>query len=283
MSVQRQSSQEVAESATSAPENDLEITAELPGLDVAAYEAAAAQGRTGNTDTWIIPASALPDAVPEATPPREVEARLRRKGEIDKALAHADVERQRAAEERRALEEKLALRDRALAIVQQDLTTAQAVAATYLESLQSMEGRRGSFQEISASLYWEVDERDARIGRLEGELAVANERARQLESRLNNSTAQITRLEQEVSGLGTKVMQSETERIRSLEAAATQHSAALAQRQSELERVVAERSTLISTVNSLESKLTEARSRNAQLETASRTAAGRVEELDAVS
>jgi len=255
MSVQRQSSHEVAESATSAPENDLEITAELPVLDVAAYEAAAAQGRTGNTDTWIIPASALPDAVPEATPPREVEARLRRKGEIDKALAHADVERQRAAEERRALEEKLALRDRALAIVQQDLTTAQAVAASYLESLQSMEGRRGIFQEISSSLYWEVDERDVRIGRLEGELAIAIERARQLESRLNARTAEITRLEREVTGLGTKVTQSETERIRDLETAAAQHSAVLAERQSELDRTLAERTAQRKRAEQLEAEL----------------------------
>ena len=348
MSVQHKSSPSEAPAA----ENDLEITAELPVLDAAAYEAAAAEARTGNTDTWIIPASALPDAKAEVAPSspptgtaapvaipiagdekrtqlevslhalsdtlREVEERLRRKGErlteIEKALAHANAERavaelrsqqltgelaqaraalagaekraaelQRGVEERGSFEEKLALRDKALALVQQDLTTAQAVAATYLESLQSMEGRRGIFQEISASLYWEVDERDARIGRLEEELATAVRLTRQLESRLNDHTAQVTRLEQEVSGLGTKVTQSETERIRGLEAAATQHSAALAERRSELDRVVAERTTLISTVNSLESKLAAASSRNIELEAASRTAVGRAEELEAAS
>jgi chromosome segregation ATPase len=352
MSVQRKSSPSVAAPAIPAAENDLETTAELPVLDVAAYEAAATEGRAGNTDTWIIPASALPDAVAEAAPSvpatapaalvaapvvgdekrtqlevslhalsddlREVEERLRRKGErlteIEKALAHANAERavaelrsqqltseltqaraglaaaearaaglERGVEERRSLEEKLALRDKALALVQQDLTTAQAVATTYLESLQSMEGRRGIFHEISASLYWEVDERDARIGRLERELAAATERAGQLESRLNDRTTQVTRLEQEVSGLGTKVTRSETERIRSLEAAATQHSAVLAARRSELDRVVAERTTLISTVNSLESKLAEASSRNTELASASRTAASRAEDLEAVS
>jgi len=351
MSVQRKSSPSVAASAPAA-ENDLEITAELPVLDVAAYEAAAAEGRAGNTDTWIIPAPALPDAVAEVAPSspsavsappaaaavvsddkrtqvevslhalsddlREVEERLTRKGErlieIERALVHANAERvvaeqrsrqlttelaqaraalaaaekraaelQSGVEERSSFEEKLALRDKALALVQQDLTTAQAVAATYLESLRSMEGRRGIFQEISTSLYWEVDERDARIGRLEGELAAATEHARQLESRLNHRTAQVTRLEQEVSGLGTKVTQSETERIRSLEAAAAQHSAALAARQSELDRVGAERTTLISTVNSLESKLAVSSSRNAELEAASRTAAGRAGELEAAS
>lgn len=352
MSVQRRSSPSIPASPAPGAENDLEITAELPVLDVASYEAAAAEGRTGNTDTWIIPAAALPDAVAELAPSspanapaspagsavasdekrtqlevslhalsdnlREVEERLTRKGErlteIEKALAHANAERavaelraqqltaeltqaraalaasesraaelQRGAEDRASFEEKLALRDKALALVQQDLTTAQSVAVTYLESLQSMEGRRGIFQEISASLYWEVDERDARIGRLESELAAVTERARQLESRLNDRVAQITRLEQEISGLGTKVTQSETERVRSLEAAAAQHSAALAARQSELDQVGAERATLILTVNSLESKLAEAISRNTELETASRTAASRAEELESAN
>jgi chromosome segregation ATPase len=317
MSVQRNSSPSAAASAGPTGDNDLEVTAELPVLDVAAYEAAAAEARTGNTDTWIIPASALPDAVTEvaqsghtAAPAapvvrddkrsqlevslralsddlREVEDRLKRKGErlteIEKALAHANAALQRGVEERGSLEEKLALRDKALALVQQDLTRTQAVAAAYLESLQSMEGRRGIFQEISASLYWEIDERDVRIGRLEGELTAAVERARQVESRLEDRTAQITRLEREVSGLGTKVMQSETERIRALEAAATQHSVVLAERQGELDRAVAERTTLIATVNSLESKLAEATLRNAELETASRTAVGRAEELEAAN
>src|SRR6185503_6035955 len=111
MSVQRNSSPSTAASAGPTGDNDLEITAELPVLDVAAYEAAAAEARTGNTDTWIIPASALPDALTEvaqsshtAAPAapvvsddkrsqlevslhalsndlREVEERLKRKGE----------------------------------------------------------------------------------------------------------------------------------------------------------------------------------------------------------
>src|SRR2546426_3012270 len=34
---------------------DLEITAELPVLDVAAYEAGSASERPGTSDTWIIP------------------------------------------------------------------------------------------------------------------------------------------------------------------------------------------------------------------------------------
>ena len=397
MSVQRKSSPSATTAAASTAEHDLETTAELPVLDVAAYEAAA-EGRTGNTDTWLVPA---PLAAPELTADtvhesnttvpasavlalaaaaapatalandekrthlevslhalsdnlREVEERLKNKGarlsEIEKALANANVERgvaeqrsqhltaelaharaaiaagdarvaqlQRGLEERDAasaalraqhaeFEEKLALRDKALSLVQQDLTASQALAATYLESLQSTEGRRGIFQEISASLYWEVDERDARIGCLEQELKASSGRATQLESQLNDRVNHVSKLEQEISGLGTRLSQGEMslretarsgddlkrnvetltanlasreERIRALEAAAAQQSATLTGRQAELDRVTAERGTLISSVNSLESKLADANSRNTELEGASRTASGRVEELEA--
>ncbi len=386
MSVQRQSSS----SATSVAENDLETTAELPVLDVAAYEAAAAsaaEARTGTTDTWIIP-SQTADAAAEVAPSpldvavaaaagaavdekrtqlevslhalsdnlREVEERLKYKGErlaeIEKALAHSNAERavaeqrskqltaelaharaaiaaaearvaelQRGVAERDAtnerlrahdkeFEEKLALRDKALSLVQRDLTASQALAATYLESLQSTEGRRGIFQEISSSLYWEVDERDARIRTLEGELAAATGRATQLESRLDERTGRIARLEQEISGLGVRVSQhqadlkettrsgddlkrtvgtlteslaSREEHIRGLEGAAAQQTALLAERQAELDKVSAERATLIATVNSLESKLADANTRNAELDAASRTANSRAEELDAAN
>jgi DNA repair exonuclease SbcCD ATPase subunit len=369
-------------------ENDLETTAELPVLDVAAYEAATsgAEARTGNTDTWIVP-SQLADATPaEVAPPtpniaaapavsppvaderrtqlevslhalsdnlREVEERLTHKGErlseIEKALANANAERsiaeqrsqqltaelararatialtearvaelQRGVEERDAnnnsllahekeFEEKLALRDKAISLVQKDLTAAQVLAATYLESLQSTEGRRGIFQEISSSLYWEVDERDARIRTLEGELAAATGRARQLEARLDERVSHIAKLEQEVNGLGARVSQhqadlkettrsgddlkrsvgslteslaSREERIRSLEGSAAQQATLLAEREAELAKTGAERTTLIDTVNSLESKLAAANTRNAELETTSRTANSRAEELE---
>ena len=63
MSVQRKSSP----SPTSpAAESDLETTAELPVLDVAAYEAATTEERLGNTDTWIIqsPTALKPQELP---------------------------------------------------------------------------------------------------------------------------------------------------------------------------------------------------------------------------
>jgi chromosome segregation ATPase len=388
--------------APTAVENDLETTAELPVLDVAAYEAAAAaEGRTNNTDTWIVPSPALSEPPPSkpagpapsasvvasavaaaATPVaaaspavaddkltslevnlhalsdnlREVEERLRNKGarltEIEQALGHANAARsvaeqhakqltaeltqaraavtaaearsaelQRGVDERDAtnqtlkahdkeFEEQLALRDKALGLVQRDLTASQELAKSYLESLQSAEGRRGIFQNWYAELYWEVDERDARLKQLDGQLSTANARTRELESNLSDRIALIAKLEKEVSGLGSKLSHGEAtlrdttrtgndlkrnvdslneilaardERIKTLEEAATQQTALLAQRQAELDRAVAERGTLISSVNSLESKLAQATTRGNDLDSAARAAQTRCDELEAAN
>ena len=375
MSVQRKSPN-AAPSGSPAAESDLETTAELPVLDVAAYEAAAEE-RSGSTDTWIMPSSALREPSPEALAAaatddkrtqvevslhalsenlREVEERLERKGErlaqIEQALAHANAERaaagqrskqltteleqaraavvtaearivelQRGVEEREAalqasrthdeeFEEKLALRDKAMALVQQDLTAAQAVAATYLESLRSAEGRRSIFEEISAALYWEIDERDTRLNTLEKQLSTATTRARELEASLNDRGARIARLDKEVSGLGGTVTQlrealreatrtgddlkrnagtlsealaARDERIRALEAAAAQHAGLFTQRQTESERVVAERDTLASNVSSLQAQLAQATARGDERDAAARTAQSRCDELQAAN
>ena len=338
--------------SVTATENDLEVTAELPVLDVAAYEAATAEVRTGGTDTWILPASGVsepatqqvPAVVSNATVPaaavgidlapeeprsqvevslhalsdnlREVEERLRRKderlAEIERSLAAANAARvasERQSQQLRAeLAEKLALQGKSLSLVQDDLTRAQALAARYYESLQSMEGRRSIFQEISTSLYWEVDERDARLNRAEGQLAAAVARSRDLESKLIDRSAHIAKLEKETSGLGVTVTQRDEalrestrtsddlkqnvetltanlaardERIKTLESDAAQQSALLAERQVELERAVAEKGTLIASVNSLESRLAEATLRVAELEGTTQSAHARHEELAA--
>jgi chromosome segregation ATPase len=396
MNVQRKSSP----SPTSpAAESDLETTAELPVLDVAAYEAAATEERLGSTDTWLIqsptaresqepvapaaPASVVatpvaPGVVADERRPhddrrthdekrahleaslhglsdnlREVEERLKRKGErlaeIEKALAHAQAERgvaeqraqqltgelaktqaaiaatearvtelQRDVAEREAANEtlrahdkesevKLALRDKSLALVHRDLTAAHELTATYLESLQSMEGRRSIFQELTSTLYHEVDARDTRVNTLDGQLTAAMARVQDLESSLSDRAGRITKLEKEVTSLHSTVHQRdgslrETSRsgdelkrnvtsltetlaardefIQSLESEATQQSALLAERQGELERIGGERATLIASVNTLESKLAAATARGTEHETAARAAQSRCEELD---
>jgi chromosome segregation ATPase len=369
MSVQRKSSSPSVDS-------DLETTAELPVLDVAAYEAAAGENLS-NTDTWIALApkpqelaeSVRPGVAPTGTDDkrsqlevslhalsdnlREVEERLQRKGErlaeIEQALAHAQAERtaveqhskqltidlnqartavaagedriaelQRNLEEREAsnrelrahdkeFEEKLALRDKALALVQQDLTEAQARAATYMETLQSTEGRRSVFEDLSSTLHLELDERDERLARLGGQLSAAAAHARELESELRDRMARITKLEKEVSELGATVAQREEklseakrasdelrqstgelgatltmrdERIRTLESIVTQHSTALLEREAQLDELAAGRATLTATVASLEAKLAEVTARGAELDTTVHEAQSRCEELE---
>jgi chromosome segregation ATPase len=397
MSVQRKSSPPTAPS----PESDLETTAELPVLDVAAYEATVTQERLSNTDTWAIQSPLARETPPTAAGPvseaatgtapvsrtaaavgvaptsavveekrthlevslhalsdnlREVEERLKHKGErlteIEQALAHAHAERavaeqrsqqltgelakaraalavtearvaelQRGIEEQDAtnqelrhhdkeFEEKLALRDKALALVQQDLTAAHALSATYFESLQSTEGRRSIFQDISTTLYTELDERDARLSRLEAQLSVATARVHELESNLADRVARIAKLEQEVSGYGLTAVQRDAmlrettrngaelqrnvdaltgtltardERIRALESAAIQQGALLSERQVELDRAAAEKAALISSVNSLESRLAAATNRGSEQDAAARAAQSRCEELEAAT
>src|SRR5690242_16290798 len=71
------------QSHSASPEEDLDSTAELPVLDVAALEARAAEEqRSGSTDTWIIPpptlrvAAEVPDAS-TANSRNELETNLR--------------------------------------------------------------------------------------------------------------------------------------------------------------------------------------------------------------
>jgi predicted nucleic acid-binding Zn-ribbon protein len=139
MSVQRQT-------IPSSKEADIETTAELPVLDVAAYEAAVEE-KGGGTDTWHVPAlqasaasaaaapAATPAVTPSGTPPvdrtmqleidlrslsaslRDVEERLTRKGErlieLERELANSRAER--AAAEKRAVAAVSAAEERAAA------------------------------------------------------------------------------------------------------------------------------------------------------------------------
>jgi chromosome segregation ATPase len=132
-------------------------------------------------------------------------------------------------------------------------------------------------------------------------------RVQDLESHLSDRAGRITKLEKEVTGLHSTIAQRdgslrETSRtgdelqrnfdsltetlaardefIQALESEATQQSALLAERQAELDRVSGERTTLIASVNTLESKLAEATARGTERDTAARAAQSRCEELD---
>ena len=246
---------------------------------------------------------------------REVEERLKRKGErlaeIEKTLTQANGERtvfeqrarqldgelaqaraaatsaearvtelQRNLEERETanrtlqshdkdVEVKLALRDKALSLVQRDLTHAQELTATYLEALRSAEGRRGILQDLSSGLYAEIDDRDTKLSHVSGQLTSANARVRDLESKLIDRGAQLAQLERELGALRATV-----------ETAAVESRKTTEQRQVEHERVAAERTTLIESVNGLESKLAEANARANERDAAARTAQTRCEEFE---
>jgi chromosome segregation ATPase len=253
------------------------------------------------------------------------EQRIRQlEDELAKARAAAATVEARATELQRGLEEreaanrnlqahdkdveiKLALRDKALSLVQRDLTEAQALAGTYLESLRSAEGRRGILQDLSSSLYGEIDDRDTKLSHVSGQLTAANARVRDLESKLIDRGAQLAQIERELGALRATVAQrdgslrettrtgdelkrsvgtlTETlttrdERVRMLEAAAAANNKALEQGRAEHERIAAERATLIESVNGLESKLAEANARSTERDTAARTAQARCKELE---
>jgi chromosome segregation ATPase len=208
-------------------------------------------------------------------------------GELTKARAAAATAEARVAELQRSLEEretasrtlqahdkdvevKLALRDKALSLVQRDLTQAQELAATYLEALRSAEGRRGILQDLLSGLHAEIDARDTQLSHVSGQLTAANARVRDLESKLIDRGAQLAQHERELGALRATA-----------ETAAAESRKTLEQRQAEQERIAAERATLIESVNGLESKLAEASARANERDTAARTAQTRCEELEA--
>jgi chromosome segregation ATPase len=202
------------------------------------------------------------------------------------ALAAAEaraVQLQRLLDEREAAspnsrtvntewEEKLALRDKSVALLQKDLAAARALATTYLESLQSTEGRRGIFQELSTALHWELEDRAARVGILEGQLEASGARTRELQSSLTDRDARIAGLEKQIAELNTSLSQRDATLRQST-----------GERQAELDRVLAERGELTANVSSLESKLAQVAARMAELEASSSTAQTRGEELDATN
>ena len=190
--------------------------------------------------------------------------------ELQRHLEERDTANRTLQAHDKDVEVKLALHDKALSLVQRDLTQTQELAATYLEALRSAEGRRGILQDLSSGLYAEIDDRDTKLSHVSGQLTSANARVRDLESKLIDRGAQLAQLERELGGLRATVASAAADSRKTLE-----------QRQAEQERIAAERATLIESVNGLESKLAEANSRANERDTAARTAQTRAEELEA--
>jgi chromosome segregation ATPase len=367
---------------------DLDSTAELPVLDIAAVETHAAEEPLTSTDTWIIPppptlrvardADAADDARILTTETRphagdaravaaghdarseletnlralsanlgDVEDRLKRKveqlAENERALvevrgdraelqqrvdelakellqAHAitaDAQEQiaelqhslreksdaaeraareafaaleRSQQERVAADVTVKTRDqefavrsaehvRILASVQLELEATQARAATYLESLQTHEGRRSLFDNMFSGLQSDLDAGEARSTHLESELAARNARMQELDSELDQRAQRIARLEKDVNTFAATLAQRDkqllesealteelrrnvaalnetvttgAELIRRLEESAARQADSASNRDGELHRTLRERDQLRASVASLE-------------------------------
>ena len=117
MSVQRQSVPPKDAGAAS----DLETTAELPVLDVAAYEAAVTEERSGSTDTWHMPALNT-QALQAATAPSSSAAVA---AAVDRSL-QLETDLRALAENLRDVEERLTRRGERLIELERELASSRA-------------------------------------------------------------------------------------------------------------------------------------------------------------
>jgi chromosome segregation ATPase len=210
------------QSHSASPEEDLDSTAELPVLDVAALEARAAEEqRNGSTDTWIIPpptlrvASEVPDASTAESRNEletnlravsanlaDLEERLKRKVEqlSQNELALEAERARRAAAEQRAAELAQHLAD-----ARAGETAAQRTIADLHTSLQErttvLDALRAKEQEASARTF----ERERQMAELRNDLAESRARASDYFESLQSQEGQRSLFHNLFSGLQSDV------------------------------------------------------------------------------
>jgi predicted nucleic acid-binding Zn-ribbon protein len=231
--------------------SDLEITAELPVLDVAASESAELEERLSSTDSWSVPIMPPPgqrgDGALEiqlralAEQLRDVEERLRVKGarliELENEIDELRIDRKASAERALAAEEALRAvaasgpsaqvlarqveeRDVSLASLQRELASAEARASAHLEALHTLENRRGIWDLLLRGLDQQVDERDTRLIAVEAELTRRTTLASELQADLAARVQRIAALEHEVAALAAALAQRD-ESLRGIESSST--------------------------------------------------------------
>ncbi len=159
MSVQRQS----VPGKDAGTASDLETTAELPVLDVAAYEAAVTEERSGSTDTWHIPA---PNA--QALQAAAAASSAAAAAAEDRSL-QLETDLRALAENLRDVEERLTRRGERLVELERDLASSRA--------------ERVALDQRAASLVSEAEERAAKAireaeERAKSQIAAAEELAK---------------------------------------------------------------------------------------------------------
>jgi chromosome segregation ATPase len=192
----------------------------------------------------------------------------------------------------------------AVATALAEMHAQQARATSYLEALQTAEGRRLIAEGLIGDLQREAATRDGDLGRLTRELAGRDSAASDRDAELEQRAARIARLEQQLNSLnaalagreallrdaqqateGLRVsvtrLQAENaagaERIRALEALASQFRDTEAQRRRELEQLLAERAQLNTQLESALATASAAAAAVARPETAGSAAAPELE------
>jgi hypothetical protein len=257
------------QSASPSTENDNEATAELPVLDVAAYEATL-DDSLGNTDTWNLPAAnvAAPTAIVEAIPtlrpadsddpmdlsgthempalPKPNKVAVTAAATTTPALPPSPplIEELRgalAAAERRIEElnerARIADAERSVAIARVNAENAQLRASwnDHLESLQTAKGRLGAQRADESGMEDELFTRADRIAKQDLELAARAAELQKLRAALDAGEQRCARLEADVTGLRATVSRRD-ERLAIIEA----DLAARQQREAELKLRLAE-------------------------------------------
>jgi chromosome segregation ATPase len=234
---------------------------------------------------------------------------LERNKQIQAQLASSgrDFEAKLAAGHR-DFETRFATHGQVLARLEKDLNDARERNTGYLETLQSNEGRRSVSEDLIATLEDDIEQRNARIAQFEDALSRHSGQESVLQSELRERVARIAALDKQVSSLSAALAQrteqqtdgeraraalqqtlnalngtlaERNDRLKVLEATASQQATVAAQQRRDLERLTAERDQLVAGAASLEAALKAATARGDQLEAVARTAQGRLEEHDA--
>jgi chromosome segregation ATPase len=215
----------------------------------------------------------------------------RHEAEARERAGKAEVEARDRASQEQQLAAQFATRDQSMQSIQIELRATQSIAAGYLETLQSLEGRRMIFDDMLSGLDHDVAQREADIERLTQESSSRASQIRELQSQLGDRERRVAALERENNALAaalsqrdeqledsnnsrdklresvtsmTDLLTQRAERIRSLEASIAHQSETDVERQRTLERLTGERDKFAASASSLELALDVAKSEAAR-------------------
>jgi chromosome segregation ATPase len=215
----------------------------------------------------------------------------RYEAEARERSANLEAEARNRATQQEQLAAQFASRDQSLQSIQMELRATQSIAAGYLETLQSLEGRRMIFDDMLIGLDHDVAQREADIARLSDESSIRASQIRELQTQLGDRERRIAALERENNALAaalsqrdeqlestvtakdklrdsvasmTELLTQRAERIRSLEASVAHQSDTEIERQRTLERLTGDREKLASQVAALELALDVSKSETAR-------------------